>query len=273
MEVILIPTDFSPASNNAVNYGCELAKYFNAKIILLHSYNLPIGNYETTMPLDALSVIKESAIESLEIIKKELLEKQDKGLSISCIVEMGLADDTILRISKEKSVDLIVMGIVGEAGVIKEHLIGSVATKVARNSTVPVFIIPEGCHYKKIQKMLLACDLDRTEESTLIYLVKYFGNMFGAKLDIVTIVNEQTEVLEKAKTISFIDKKLENINHKILTLKGNDVFESLKTHFILHPADVVIVNPKKHNVFYSMFNESVTKKLAFRAHLPILSIH
>ncbi len=36
METILVATDFSGAAHNALEYGVELAKFLNAKIVLLY---------------------------------------------------------------------------------------------------------------------------------------------------------------------------------------------------------------------------------------------
>jgi hypothetical protein len=34
-----------------------------------------------------------------------------------------------------------------------------------------------------------------------------------------------------------------------------------------------MLNPKTHHLFYHLFNENVTKELAFKAKLPLLTIH
>ena len=41
METILIATDFSPASKNALLYGAQLGEAMNAKVILFHAYTIP----------------------------------------------------------------------------------------------------------------------------------------------------------------------------------------------------------------------------------------
>ena len=42
MKTILVPTDFSIAAENAVEYAIGFAKETNASIILFHSYHIPI---------------------------------------------------------------------------------------------------------------------------------------------------------------------------------------------------------------------------------------
>lgn len=40
MQTFLIATDFSAASRNATQYGIELARAFNARVILVSAYQL-----------------------------------------------------------------------------------------------------------------------------------------------------------------------------------------------------------------------------------------
>jgi len=41
MKRILVPTDFSPAAENATAYAAQLARQIEASLVLLHVYQLP----------------------------------------------------------------------------------------------------------------------------------------------------------------------------------------------------------------------------------------
>jgi nucleotide-binding universal stress UspA family protein len=42
MNTILVPTDFSPAAENATAYAAQLARQIEASLVLLHVYQLPV---------------------------------------------------------------------------------------------------------------------------------------------------------------------------------------------------------------------------------------
>ena len=63
------------------------------------------------------------------------------------------------------------------------------------------------------------------------------------------------------------------IKHKLITIQDNDVPEAIKVYLQLNKPDVLIINPKKHDLFEKIFHKSVTKKLAFHSSIPVLSIH
>lgn len=249
METILVPTDFSPAAENAANYAAELAKFFDAKMTLINAYSMPPVNYEAGFAVELLSAVQEGSKKQLEDLKKQLLAK-NPYLNIECVSSMGFPVDVINGVVQSSGADLIVMGITGEAGKIKEHVIGSSAVKVARSSEVPTFIIPENVKYHRIRHISFACDMDKTEETVLVYIAKYFSKMFDADLEIVNVERPQDEVsAAKANTSVFIEKKLETINHKTVFVTESKVAKGLEEYFKGYPTDVIMVNPKKHNVF------------------------
>jgi len=274
METILVPTDFSPAAKNATEYALELANFFNAKVILVNAFSAPIVNTDTMFPLDIVIPLHSVASKNLELFKNELLQKTNNSIDIECIAEMGSPYDVIDSLSKKYTPDLIVMGITGEAGIIKEYFLGSSAVKVARNIEIPTFIIPQGVKYKPIHHISFACDMEKSGQISLINIVKSFCKIFDAELEIVNVEGLEEEVsYEKARTRVYIEKKLEEVKHKIIYVSENKVGKGIEDYLESMPTDLIIINPKKHNIFHTLFKENVTNELAFHVHLPILAIH
>ena len=66
MDTILVPTDFSAPANNAVNYAVELAKFFDAKLVLVNAYAIPPASYEVGISIEIISAMREQAEKQLE---------------------------------------------------------------------------------------------------------------------------------------------------------------------------------------------------------------
>ena len=275
METIVVPTDFSSAADNAVDYAVELAKFFNAKIFLVNAYPMPPINYEVSFSIDAVSLLKEISDEKLLQNKNEIHKKHGWNVNVECISEMGSPYEVIEEITKKVNADLVVLGIVGQAGSLKEYVIGSNAIKVARNLDIPTFIIPESLKYQRIHKISFACDMDKTEETDLVYVAKYFSKIFDAELEVINVTELEAEITEeKSTTFLFVEDKLKFVNHKTLSVAGDkNISEELEDYFKDHLTDVIMLSPKKHNIFYHLFNRSVTHNLAFHSGMPILAIH
>ncbi len=274
MKTILLATDFSPASNNAAEYAFELAKYFDSELILLNAYPLPPPNYDTGIALDSVTDIHKASEDSLATLRNKLMENNINGVRIECLSVMGSTMDVIEEICKNKEVDLAVMGIVSNAGKIKEHLIGSTSLKAARHLSIPMFIIPDCTKYKRIRKISFACGLKSAEQASVIFTAKYFAKVFDAELEIINIekpFEERSE--EKAMAIEFVEEKLENVRHKTFILADEDATLGLEEHYEQYPADVIVLNPKKHNIIQTLLGTSVTRNLVFHSKLPLLIIH
>lgn len=138
---ILLPTDFSKISLSSAQYAVELATQYNAKIHLLNVL-------EKTPPILAirsLDLSREKIIESIDQDAKSNLEncvKRVKKLGdVNIIPEIrkGIDYEEIIKYSKEKKIDIIVIATHGRTGLL-HTLLGSVAEKVIRYSKIPVLV-------------------------------------------------------------------------------------------------------------------------------------
>lgn len=274
METIIVATDFSPPADNATNYAAELARYFDAQLVLVHAYAIPATGADAGFSMGLIADWQKEAEKKLSEKKRILANGLGKGLQIDYVAEVGPVVDVVKTVSERYHADLIVMGIVSDAGKMHERIVGSSAVRVARSINVPTFIIPEKVKYRPIRKVSFACDMDSTEETQLVPVVKYFSRIFNADLEIVNVEEPEEEVsYEKAKANLFIENKLNAVKHRTVFITGSHIAKDLGTYFETHPTDLVMLNPKKHNIFYMLFNETVTNELAFHLHLPMLTIH
>ncbi len=272
METILIATDFSAPANNAAEYGAELAKFFCARLVLVNAHAMPPTVYDTGISLEAAKETVAIAEAGLADLKSKLLKKHP-GLEVETFTAMGFSYDVIHEEAKKYKADLVVMGMTGEATGIKEHLIGSNALRAARNFEMPVFIIPVDAKYHRVHKISFACDLNKTENTSLAYSAKYFSKIFDAQLEIVHVEVDREMSVAKSETINYVEEKLKGIEHNTIIINDEDAGEALQDYFNAFETDLILINPKKHNILQNVFTKSVTRKLAFHSKLPILAIH
>jgi nucleotide-binding universal stress UspA family protein len=128
-RTILCPVDFSTPSRRALGNAVHLARRFEARLVLLHVLRPP-GYYASTFA-EAPSLLDELRADA-DVRLQRLLEQFDlHGIDWSTETRRGDPRDEILESVQRHSIDLIVMGSVGDTGLAR-ILLGSVATKVAR---------------------------------------------------------------------------------------------------------------------------------------------
>ncbi|HVY25361.1 MAG TPA: universal stress protein [Polyangiaceae bacterium] len=133
---ILVATDFSSSSERALELAVKLATKFEAKLTLLHVWEVPVYPYMDFVLSSAelMRNVEQAAEHRLSAALRELQERIPAARSL---LKMGVPWEQILATAKEEQVDVIVMGTHGRRGV--EHFVlGSVAEKVVRLAPVPV---------------------------------------------------------------------------------------------------------------------------------------
>ncbi|MCE3259903.1 MAG: UspA protein [Bacteroidetes bacterium] len=274
MQTIVLATDFSVTGKNAANYALGLAKYFSARLILVSAYVLPEVQDDSMSEAELKEIMEKRTMDKLKALKIHLLGLTRKNIKIEFIAEEGSADEVLRKISQKLRPDLMVMGVTDDTGFINEFILKSTSIEAAKGLETYSLLVPEKARYKKIKKLALACDFEKTEKTAIPYIAKYFSKIFDAELEIVN-VNPDGEELpdEKKLTLSFMDEKLDTVKHKASLLKGTSPKKELRSYFEHSDADILMLAPKKHNFLYYLFDKSVTNNLAGKIDLPVLIIH
>jgi nucleotide-binding universal stress UspA family protein len=139
---ILVPTDFSQSSANALTYGAAFATRFGAELYLLHVVqDLALFIPEAVMVTPPLLPPVEQFIAAARAaLERAIGDLAQPEVRIRPEVAEGAPFEEIVRFAKERNVDLIVMGTHGHTGL--AHLfLGSVAEKVVRRAPCPVLTV------------------------------------------------------------------------------------------------------------------------------------
>lgn len=137
---ILVPTDFSPNATHALEYALDLAKKLEAKVTVLHVYEIPVlGVPDGTLVL-AANIAEQIVLGADQALVDLAARCKARGIEVSTRLENGDARDSVEAVAREIDADLVVMGTHGRRGV-SRLLMGSVAEAVLRTSTRPVLIV------------------------------------------------------------------------------------------------------------------------------------
>lgn len=140
VRTILAPIDFGGGSDHSLDYALDLAQALGAAVHLLHVYQIPVYGFPDGAFLagpEIATKLSEAAQRGLD----EVLERtKARGLAVSGVLRQGAPAEEICATAKEIGADLIVLGTHGRKG-LAHALLGSVAERVVRTSTIPVLTI------------------------------------------------------------------------------------------------------------------------------------
>jgi nucleotide-binding universal stress UspA family protein len=139
---ILVPTDFSKHSQNALRYAVAFGERFQAELVLLHVVQdlaMYVPDAVTLAPpflppVDQLTAAVRTALERV------IDDYQLRGKAVRAEIRQGTPFYEIIQFAKENDIDLIVMGTHGHTGLV-HVLMGSVTEKVVRKAPCPVLTV------------------------------------------------------------------------------------------------------------------------------------
>ncbi|AXG09782.1 universal stress protein [Haloplanus rubicundus] len=129
---ILIPTDGSPGAQEAIEHGLEIAQQYEATVHALYVVDTRVSRSGPL--LESLQLEGRKAVRDLEVAGTQA------GLTVVTEVVEGVPPQEILEYSAMQGIDLLVMGTQGRTG-IDRFVMGSVAERVVRHSSVPVLMV------------------------------------------------------------------------------------------------------------------------------------
>jgi nucleotide-binding universal stress UspA family protein len=134
-QKIIVPTDFSPNSEAALEYAATLAQETGARLIFVHVQELPVVYPEGSIYY-GLPVPDQDEVQSmLENVKPAV-----QGVSFEHRLLKGDPSVQIAALAKDEKADLIVMSSLGRSG-LGRLILGSVAEAVMRRAACPILIV------------------------------------------------------------------------------------------------------------------------------------
>lgn len=140
---ILLPTDFSECGNYALSYAASLARTFGASILCVHVIEpmVPAVGYSgMTEPLPLADITEQLEDSAGRELPKIAEREECAGLDVQELIVHGEAAAEIVRVAKERNIDLIVVSSHGRTG-LGRLLFGSTAEAVVRHSSCPVLVV------------------------------------------------------------------------------------------------------------------------------------
>lgn len=144
---ILVPTDFSAYSREAVRIAASLARLCSASLTLITVYDtmvVPTVLEGEAMPRPQVgAALYEQTVDELSRAVRDAIA--GGAVDIDPVLAAGSPPMEILARARRDQCDLIVMGTHGRTG-IKHALLGSVAERVVRKATCAVLTVHAPTH-------------------------------------------------------------------------------------------------------------------------------
>lgn len=141
---ILVATDFSGYSAEAVRYAVHFGKTLNADLYVLHvfepAYASPGGALLSVLPDEVHTWVKQLKDEDTRKLEATVEKLRGEIPNVKGIFKTGMPFVEVIRSAEEIPADMIVVGTHGRSG-LAHVLMGSVAERVVRKASCPVLTV------------------------------------------------------------------------------------------------------------------------------------
>lgn len=273
MKTILVPTDFSETSTNALNYAAKLAQYTKAKLMLFHAYHVPMIVTEVPFVMTSEDMqLEEKSNEQMKFIVEGIQKKYEYKLDIEYISVPGFAADEITDVAKDKNCDLIVMGTKGESAT--TIFFGSNTVDVIKHTECHVLVIPDKIKFQKIEKIVFAFDYKVIKNTAVFNPLIELASVFNSEILIFNLEDSrQHPNAEIAEEGLKIDHVFENLKHTYWFSEHKNIIDAINGFADDNHAVMITMIRRTHSLFEQLLTKSNTKIMALNAHLPLLILH
>lgn len=266
---ILLITDFSKASWNALIYGMEIYKKTKAKFFILHCYKKELLKQDK----------KEGKIKS-EIGLQRIMQgigfrKENLPHEFKTISSPKKIPDAVAEIIDSFKIDLIILGSKGDFAGINYAYHNWVSEILQNLESCPILVIPETSKFN-------------SNEFTEIVLPTPFNNSYKSSelkiiIAVARLVNAPIRVLEIQESNGTLNQKqlankenlrdlLQGVKFTFHTLTQTTISTGIRLFIQSRDSSMLSLYRRKQGFFARLFNQSMEKDIDFDPSVPILLI-
>jgi len=278
MKNILLPTDFSENSWNAIVYALDFFTKKNCNFYLLHTTAI-YKYYDGSSSIMIINSTIEKTLKNQAKTDLKKLRKKIKKLPVSTQHNFItiFSDEPLVSAIKsnvqEKNIDLIVMGTKGASG-IKKAIIGSNTADLITKVKCPVLAIPEKATFHKLNEIAFPTDYNIFYQTKILNTLLELMKTCDASLRILHVRKKD----EKLTTYQegnkeylhsfFMDEK-----HSFHRVTNKKIEAGVQCFVESRAIDMIVMVAKNLNLFQQILFKPTVEEISYHTEVPFLVLH
>lgn len=277
MKNILLPTDFSDNSWNAIKYAIKLYKFEECTFHLFNAYIPIIYHVEYILAYPAQfglgDAIREASLQSLDRLMGRITKefKNNPNHKFETIARFDTLVLGLKELIEERHIDLIVMGTKGATGA-KEVLLGSNTVQVFRNMKCPILAIPSDFEYESPLEILFPTDLDVDYQKTSLDLLVALALIHNSRIHVLHVSTgyDLTDMQENHKMM--LENMFKSIAYLFHDVESMEISDAINKFQYTHKINMLAMINNKHSFFENLFFQNTINQIGFHLNMPFLVI-
>lgn len=275
MEHILVPINFTPATEISLAHAVGIAQASHKVVIMCHfvTSTVPAG---ANMILHKREIKEkhEKAYIEMRVLLTQYAEHTYNGTGQPVLIEPlvmeGHPDDATEKIMQDNSIAMIVLSH-KDSSEIKDLFLNN---KVVREANCPILTIPENATYKPLEYVVYAANFDGNDAKRIRDLIELTSN-FDAKLDCLHVCTDGKKLREENEKMQELQAEFDVVLFSKLSFKvirdSKSVTTGLENYLSNHKPDMLVMLKTEQTFFKKLFgNKESIRKMALDNGMPIM---
>ncbi|GGZ87150.1 universal stress protein [Algibacter mikhailovii] len=279
MKNILLLTDFSENSWNAIKYAINYFEYEACYFYLLH-----VNKFDNFMLNDAPYIATEETIEAvytkpakagLRKILKQITEQfsPNKKHKFYTVSEYGFFIESIRKQVADKRIDYLVMGTKGASG-LKKIIIGSNTSDVITKVKCTTLVVPESAEFIKLEEIAFPTDFYLTYNLQVLQPILDILGTSKSALKILHICkNKDALDNDQNRNKDLLDDYFSHLPHSFHFLTNKKVEDAIQCFVESRDINMICMVAKNLNYFQQILFHSKVEEISYHTEIPFLVLH
>tara|TARA_R110002072_G_scaffold196937_1_gene354247 strand:- start:61 stop:903 length:843 start_codon:yes stop_codon:yes gene_type:complete len=279
MKNILLPTDFSKNSWNAIEYAINFYKDTPCNFYLLNvgrESNLVVNDSPYIPNKDVLeNLILKPSKQKLKQFLKQIREEfpKNKKHNFYTLVDCNFFIDSIRKHVKEKEIDLIIMGTKGASG-FKEYMIGSNTGEVITKVSCTTLVVPENAKYTALKEIAFPTDFILSYNTQILKSISAILQKENASLRILHINKKKIQLtIDQENNKDVLEDLFSNFEGSFHNLTNTKVEDAVQCFVESRNINMIAMVAKSLNYFQQILFHSKVEKISYHTNVPFLVLH
>jgi len=271
---ILVALDLSGPSAPHIQTAIRFANMLHANLFVAH-----IFEYADAGIVEGMIGVRQEAKRRLDNIVERILRR---GIVAQSVIRYGAAAPTILKVIKDKKIDLAILGTRNKARM-ERFVLGSVAEAVFRRAPCPMLTIgPKANLDQRVHTqspVVFATDLN----TRLFHAIRYAALLskgFGAPLHCIQVLPHSIDTHGLPIISAIMTGALKNLLEEngldercvCSNVYGNKVSESIVEYAKERKAELIVLGIQRTSALASHLPPHITYEVVAGASCPVLTV-
>jgi len=279
MKNILLPTDFSENSWNAIKYAICFFEKETCNFYLLH-----INRYSDNFIDGPSFIATEDVLEdvytkpSKQQLRKVLKRISDhfpanKNHRFYTFSDSDFFIESIRRNVVEKNIDMIVMGTKGASG-LKKNIVGSNTGDVITKVKCTTLAIPDKAQCTQIKEVAFPTDFSMNYDIQILQPLSDIIDNNDAALRILHVSRKKTDLnSEQKRNSELLDDYFNQMEHSFHYLTNKKIEDAIQCFVESRNVDMICMVAKNLNYFQQILFHSKVEEISYQTEIPFLVLH